>query len=115
MAAPDSSQQLAEALRAALGELVEAVIEAYGEVTLEVAPDRLVEVATRLRDDDAFRFQQLSDVCGVDYSQFGRDDWHTEDRWPRALWTTRGTLANVIPRRNQHPEQIRCQPPSPAA
>ncbi len=79
MAASDNSPQLAEALRAAFGEQVEAVIEAVGEVTLEVAPSELIEVATRLRDDDSFRFQQLIDVCGADYSQYGRDEWHTEE------------------------------------
>ncbi len=79
MAGPSHSQQLAEALRAALGDQVETITEALGEVTLEVAPSQLVDVATRLRDDDGFRFQQLVDVCGVDYSQYGRDEWHTEE------------------------------------
>ncbi len=79
MAAQDSSRQFAETLRAALGEQVETVIEALGEVTLEIAPAQLVEVATRLRDDSEFRFQQLTDICGVDYSQYGRDEWHTEE------------------------------------
>ncbi|MDJ0777077.1 MAG: NADH-quinone oxidoreductase subunit C [Gammaproteobacteria bacterium] len=79
MAAQDSSRQFAETLRAALGEQVETVIEVLGEVTLEIAPAQLVEVATRLRDDSEFRFQQLTDICGVDYSQYGRDEWHTEE------------------------------------
>ncbi len=79
MADQNTSRQLAEALRAALGEQVEAVIEAFDEVTLEIAPAQLVEVATRLRDDETFRFQQLVDVCGIDYSQYGRDEWHTEE------------------------------------
>ena len=38
---------------------------AYGELTLVVTRDRLIEVMTALRD--RFGFQQLLDVCGVDY------------------------------------------------
>ena len=75
----DSKQQLAEALRAALGESIESVAVACNEVTLEVSAEQLLEVATRLRDDAQFRFQQLVDLCGVDYSQFGRDEWLTEE------------------------------------
>ena len=47
---------------AALG--VEAQV-AYGELTLAVARERIVEVMTALRD--RFGFQQLIDLCGVDY------------------------------------------------
>ena len=72
-------QQLADALRAELGEKVAAVELACDEVTVELAPDRLIEVATLLRDDGKFRFQQLIDLCGVDYSQYGRDEWFTEE------------------------------------
>jgi len=75
----NSKQQLADALRAALGEKIDSVEVAYKEVTLEVTADRLLEVATELRDNPEFKFQQLVDVCGVDYSQFGRDEWQTED------------------------------------
>lgn len=73
----DSTQQLADALRAALGDQVDVVNVEYGEVTLEVSPENLIEVATTLRDDH--EFQQLIDLCGVDYSQFGRDEWQTEE------------------------------------
>jgi len=72
-------QQLADALRAAFGDRVDSVVVGFNEVTLEVAADNLVAVATELRDDSQFQFQQLLDVCGVDYSQFGRDEWITED------------------------------------
>ena len=75
----NSKQQLADALRVALGEQAEAVTLAVNEVTLEIAPENLIEVATRLRDDDSFAFEQLVDLCGVDYSQFGRDEWQTDE------------------------------------
>ena len=74
-----AKQQLADALRAALGERCRSIEIAFNEVTVELAPQELLEVATRLRDDEAFRFVQLSDLCGVDYSQYGRDEWQTTD------------------------------------
>ncbi len=75
----NSSEQLADSLRAALGDDLVQVEIAYGEVSAEVAADRLIDVATRLRDDDEFGFEQLIDLCGVDYSQYGSDEWQTED------------------------------------
>jgi NADH-quinone oxidoreductase subunit C len=72
-------QQLAEALRAALGETADSVSLAFGEVSVEVSADNLLDVATRLRDEEKFQYQQLVDLCGVDYSQFGRDEWQTDD------------------------------------
>ena len=72
-------QQLADALRTALGEKIDTVTVAYNEVSVDVPTENLLDVATALRDDPEFKFQQLIDLCGVDYSQFGRDEWQTED------------------------------------
>lgn len=74
-----SKQQQADALRAALGEKIESLSVDFNEITLEVGAEQLLEVATQLRDDAQFQFQQLLDLCGVDYSQFGRDEWQTDD------------------------------------
>lgn len=41
-----------------------------GELTIEVDPARIVEVGLVLRDQAGFA--QLSDLCGIDYSQYGR-------------------------------------------
>ena len=71
-------QQLAQALQAAFGEKVDSVVVDVNEVSIEVSADQLIEVATALRDDEQFQFQQLLDLCGVDYSQFGCDEWQTE-------------------------------------
>jgi NADH-quinone oxidoreductase subunit C len=72
-------QQLVEALRAEFGDKLMSLTLAHDEVTLEVAAEDLLEVATALRDNDSFQFQQLVDLCGVDYSQYGRTEWQTED------------------------------------
>ena len=72
-------QQLADALRAALDDKIVSLEVDRKEVSVEVAPENLLDVATQLRDGEQFRFQQLMDLCGVDYSQYGRDEWFTEE------------------------------------
>lgn len=58
---------LGEAARAAAGIGDDGVRVAFGEVTLAVPRDRIVEVLTKLRDDPALRFETLLDICGVDW------------------------------------------------
>ena len=41
----------------------------FGQLALFVARERIVEVLTHLRDAPAFQFQQLVDICGVDYPE----------------------------------------------
>ncbi len=52
---------------------------ALKEVTIEVAAADLIEMATALRDERDFRFEQLIDVCGVDYLAYGNAEWSTEE------------------------------------
>jgi len=51
---------------------------AHGQLTAEIACSQVIEVCTALRDEPEFAFQQLSDVCGVDYSAYGSGDWRTD-------------------------------------
>lgn len=60
-----------------LGAQLESTVLDLGELTLVVAPEHLIEVCTALRDEQAFRFEQLIDVCGVDYLGHGDDEWET--------------------------------------
>jgi NADH-quinone oxidoreductase subunit C len=48
-----------------------------GELTYELARADLIEIATVLRDDEEFGFEQLMDVCGVDYLTYGQGEWTT--------------------------------------
>src|SRR5690348_5672817 len=48
------------------------------ELTLDVYPERLLELAKLLRDDEQFAFNMLVDVCGIDYLDYGLDDWQTQ-------------------------------------
>jgi NADH-quinone oxidoreductase subunit C len=50
-----------------------------GEVTFEVAASDLLAVCLALRDDAELKFEQLVDVTGVDYLQYGRVEWTTQD------------------------------------
>jgi NADH-quinone oxidoreductase subunit C len=40
---------------------------------------RLIDVAWILRDHPQLRFEQLIDVCGVDYAAYGLSEWATEE------------------------------------
>ena len=62
---------LAGSVNAALGDQVVTIREALGEVTLTVKAADLLKVMTALRDRPELRFEQLSDVCGLDYSTYG--------------------------------------------
>ena len=75
----DSSRKHAEQLQHRFGENLQAIVDSVGEVTIEIAPDALLEVATALRDEPDFAFEILIDVCGVDYANYGRDEWATEE------------------------------------
>ena len=62
---------LQEALAARLGGRVKKLERALGELTLTVAPGDYLEAAMLLRDEPELRFEQLIDLCGVDYSTYG--------------------------------------------
>ena len=53
------------------------VVEPRGEVTLDVPVAEWLSVAKSLRDD--FGFEQLIDLCGVDYLGYGDAEWDTSD------------------------------------
>lgn len=54
---------------------------ALGEVTVEVPVDRLLAVCTALRDEPAFGFDTLIDLCGIDYLAYGRDEVEGGEPW----------------------------------
>jgi NADH-quinone oxidoreductase subunit C len=50
-----------------------------GQLTLEVGPEHWIEVTRALRDEPELRFEQLIDLCGVDYLGYGETEWDTAD------------------------------------
>jgi NADH-quinone oxidoreductase subunit C len=63
-------EQLAETIRAVLGDKVKTLATALGEITLTVSAADYLAAATLLRDAPGCRFEQLIDLCGVDYSEY---------------------------------------------
>jgi NADH-quinone oxidoreductase subunit C len=54
-------------------------LTAFGEVTLVVPAENLLAVCWILRDHEALRFEQLIDLCGVDYAAYGKAEWETAE------------------------------------
>jgi NADH-quinone oxidoreductase subunit C len=71
------SETLAARIDARFAAKVERIPSACGELGYVLAKDDLVSIATALRDEDDFAFEQLIDVCGVDYLTYGVDEWTT--------------------------------------
>jgi NADH-quinone oxidoreductase subunit C len=68
-------EQLKATLASALGGKIVSLAEALGELTLVVDAKDYAATALWLRDDPAVRFEQLIDLCGVDYSGYGESGW----------------------------------------
>lgn len=68
---------LAGHIEAHFGERLVPVSSICGELTYEVEPDQLLDVAATLRDHESFGFDTLIDVCGVDYLTYGHAEWQT--------------------------------------
>ena len=71
----ESLQALSAHISGALAGKIQNPVLALNELTVEVAPQDLIEIATFLRDDDDCSFEQLIDVCGVDYLSYGDSEW----------------------------------------
>lgn len=73
----ESHESLASKIDARFGEQVQRIASTCGELTYELDKDDLIKVATALRNEAEFGFEQLVDVCGVDYLSYGSDEWVT--------------------------------------
>jgi NADH-quinone oxidoreductase subunit C len=68
-------QTLQAAVESTLGARVKRLVADRGELTLTVLQDDYLACALILRDDATLKFEQLIDVCGVDYSSYKDQDW----------------------------------------
>jgi NADH-quinone oxidoreductase subunit C len=64
-------ERLNAALAAALGARLASSTTALGEVTIVVKAEDYLSAAQTLRDDPTLAFEQLVDLCGVDYANYG--------------------------------------------
>lgn len=67
--------QLLVSLQAVLGEKVTKQTVGLGEVTIECRAEDYLAVCQLLRDDPALKFEQLIDLCGVDYQEYGEGSY----------------------------------------
>ncbi|MBX9849723.1 MAG: NADH-quinone oxidoreductase subunit C [Rhodocyclaceae bacterium] len=63
-------EKLSQSLVDVFAERIAAPVTAFGEVTIEVSADHYADVMRTLRDHEALAFEQLIDLCGVDYSTY---------------------------------------------
>ncbi|HYD79305.1 MAG TPA: NADH-quinone oxidoreductase subunit C [Paucimonas sp.] len=68
-------ETLEAALRAALGEQIQNLTASYGEITIVVSAANYLSAMRTLRDHAELRFEELIDLCGVDYSTYGEGAW----------------------------------------
>ena len=66
-------EQLCQNLHSVLGGRIVSLVTALDQVTLVVAAADYLAVARTLRDHPDLRFEQLIDLCGVDYAAYGRN------------------------------------------
>ncbi len=74
----NANQTLASQLNERFGDLISSSTVALGEVTIEISRAKMLEVFQALRDESPFKFDQLIDLCGVDYAAYGCAEWETE-------------------------------------
>ncbi len=81
----DAFQNLAEKLQARFGGALLGCKLDCREITIEVPPADAISVFTALRDEPDFAFEQIMDVCGVDYSAYGDVEWATNESTDRGF------------------------------
>ena len=67
--------QLKSALEATLGGSIVRLKESLGEMMLEISARDYPAVTRKLHETPALGFEQLIDLCGVDYSEYGAGRW----------------------------------------
>ena len=90
---------LSQNLQNHLGERIVSLQVAFGEITIDVDVVNYLDVMKQLRDESELRFEQLIDLCGVDYSTYGA-----------ALWTGKrfAAVSHLLSIANNWRLRVRC-------
>jgi NADH-quinone oxidoreductase subunit C len=91
----EALENLAVALSARFGPPFERVASRCGELTFDVPSERLVETCRALREEPEWRFEQLIDLSGVDYLEYGRAEWNTDSATNSGF--SRGRIGSLAP------------------
>jgi len=68
-------ESLSQNLQKHFGDKLKSLKLALGEVTIEVAAADYLGMMKTLRDEPELAFEELIDLCGVDYSAYGDGAW----------------------------------------
>ncbi len=130
----ETAKAIADLFTGHFGDRVSVGDTQSGITTIEIGVDDWQEVCRALRDEDDFSYEQLTDLCGVDYLSYGLSEWDTEDasqegfgRGVEALgpgrfdWASRpeagevkqrfGVVAHLLSFRHNRRLRIRCFAP----
>jgi NADH-quinone oxidoreductase subunit C len=66
---------LSAQLKLALGVQAPKLEVAFDEISIECKAENLLEVCVKLRDHAELKFEQLIDLCGIDYSDYKDGQW----------------------------------------
>ncbi len=72
---PQTVEALSSSLEVLLGDALVQSFVRLGELTLVVKPQAYLATLRTLRDHPDCRFDELIDLCGMDYSQYGDGAW----------------------------------------
>jgi NADH-quinone oxidoreductase subunit C len=97
------AETLASKLTSRFAEKVQLLPALPGDVACQVSAEHLLEVCRALRDDKELGFEQLIDLAGVDYLDYGRDEWSTYEStdtgFSRGVNRIRETVSEARPHR----------------
>lgn len=68
-------EALSQNLQKHLGDRIVSLDTAFGEVTIDVDAGNYFDAMTVLRDEPELHFEELMDLCGVDYSTYKNSAW----------------------------------------
>ncbi len=68
-------EALCQSLQDRFGGQLKSLVTALGEVTVEVSAGDYLQFMLTLRDEQDFSFEEVTDLCGVDYSAYGDGAW----------------------------------------
>ncbi len=72
---PATAEQLKDVVTSALGGKLKSAAVAFGELTVVVKAADYLAAALILRDAPGCQFEQLLDLCGIDYSDYGNGSY----------------------------------------
>lgn len=75
----ETSKAVVDTFTERFGDKVAVGATSCGITQVDVEADAWLEVCRALRDEEDFNYEQLTDLCGVDYLSYGQSEWDAED------------------------------------